>query len=312
MLFYVKTRSDKDFRIRWPDLLHFIPVVLAFIDLIPFYMSDAASKQALLVRMSKDLRFLPYTRTGIMPDIWHVWIRPVHGLIYAGIAGRYLNRSLHNKKLRKEIDVHRGLRTWLILLTSFFAVIYLGLILMNVLWIILPYTGEQWMSYTVIPLFLCVAPFLALHVFLFFNTQIIFGKLPVRRKFAGPEPDTEQPAPDGREEAQIRDIEALILRKELFKNPKITAPETAALLGLAPHTFSALIQAHYGKRFPDFINAYRINHVISELEKGSNNNMSIEGIAIESGFASRSAFYNSFKKITGLTPSEYVKQHKQS
>ena len=61
-------------------------------------------------------------------------------------------------------------------------------------------------------------------------------------------------------------------------------------------------------RFTDLINGIRIKYAISELQNGKNENMSIEGIAVESGFASRSAFYTSFKKITGQTPSQFLQK----
>jgi len=231
--------------------------------------------------------------------------RPILGMIYVVISASILHKALQNKKLRKEIDTHKSLRMWLILLTLFFALIYGGLLSINFIWITLPFDSKKLMFYSMFPLFVCILAFLGLHIFLFFNTHIIFGKLLPKPKSNLPDQE-KNPVPA--EDNSFPEIEKIIREEQLFKNPKVTAPEIANRLGMPPHAFSTLLNSHYGKRFPDFINTYRIQHVIKEFEKGANESMSIEGIASEAGFASRSAFYNAFKKATGNTPSEYLKR----
>ena len=304
LFLYVKSRVEKTFVLRRVQLWHFLPVLLAAVDLLPFYLSDEATKQAVVNQMSQDLKNLLTIRTGILPDIWHVMLRPLHGMVYLVATAVYLRRALHDKKLRKEVDTHKRLKDWLQLLILFFGLIYVGLFIMNIIWVTFPYDSDRLLNYTVIPFFLCLIPFLLMHVFLFFNTHIIFGKLPLRVRSVPEIEKTDEFRPG--EEMQLREIEKRVIESQLFKNPGISAPEVANFLGMTPHAFSAILNAG-GTKFADFINRHRVNYVIAELNKGSNQNMSIEGIATEAGFASRSTFYAAFKKITGLTPSEYLK-----
>lgn len=73
-----------------------------------------------------------------------------------------------------------------------------------------------------------------------------------------------------------------------------------------PHTISMIVNTHFNKSFPDFINCYRIKRAI-EILQSENNNLTIEGIAYDCGFGNRISFYKAFKKETGKTPSEYLK-----
>lgn len=307
LFLYVKSRSDKNFRLRYIQLWHFLPVLLSIIDLTPYYFLDEASKEAMVKRMTVDFNYLLHIRTGIIPDVLHVIMRPIHGLVYVVVTGIYLRKALRDKKLRREIDDQKSLRTWLLAFILFFGLIYLGLTSMNVIWFGLPYPIDRLLTYTLAPFLLCIISFLGLHVFLVFNPHLIFGKPVPPVKVPAPEAERPQPEREGKESAQLLEIEKWVVEKELFKNPGITVPEMARIIGMPPHTLSAILNAH-GKKFTDFVNTYRVKYVIAQLDKGSNENMSIEGIANEAGFASRSTFYTAFKKNTGLTPSEYLRQ----
>lgn len=301
---YVKSRSDKNFKLRYVQLWHFLPILLAAVDLLPFYLLDAETKKEMVRQVSGNLQNVLTVRTGILPDISHILIRPVQGLVYVLLSAFYLRRVLRDKKMRKELEASKRLKTWLVLFTGFFGIIYLGLIIVNVIWIALSFEPWVLLRYTLVPFFLCLVPFMVLQIFLFFNTNLIFGRISLKPRSQTESERALEPGPA--EQLQLLEIEKRVLESQLFKNPKITAPEVANFLGMPPHAFSAMLNAG-GKKFTDFINRHRINYVIAQLDKGSNQNMSIEGIATEAGFASRSTFYAAFKKITGLTPSEYLK-----
>ena len=60
--------------------------------------------------------------------------------------------------------------------------------------------------------------------------------------------------------------------------------------------------------FVSFVNSYRIAEAKKLLLDPNKYNLTIEAIGNESGFKSKSAFNGAFKKITGMTPSAFVKK----
>ena len=59
-----------------------------------------------------------------------------------------------------------------------------------------------------------------------------------------------------------------------------------------------------GKSFTTYMNELRIKEAILLLSD-SKAIFTLEGIALETGFNDRKTFYTAFKKITGLSPSEF-------
>ena len=57
--------------------------------------------------------------------------------------------------------------------------------------------------------------------------------------------------------------------------------------------------------FFDFIATYRIREAEKILLDPDQNHLTVEEIAEEVGYISKSAFNKTFKRITGKTPSEY-------
>jgi len=75
---------------------------------------------------------------------------------------------------------------------------------------------------------------------------------------------------------------------------------------------SQAINEGLGKNFSAFLNEYRISEARERLLDFDNyGNMTIEAIAKELGFKSRSNFVHVFKKVTGLTPTEYQRMAKR-
>lgn len=75
------------------------------------------------------------------------------------------------------------------------------------------------------------------------------------------------------------------------------------------HQLSYLLNNGFNENFFYFVNKYRIDHAKEMLTSNSYKKLSIVGIAFESGFNSKTAFNTIFKKMTGMTPSEYRKEN---
>lgn len=74
------------------------------------------------------------------------------------------------------------------------------------------------------------------------------------------------------------------------------------------HYVSQVINETYGKNFSTVLGEARVRQACKRLgDIEAYGNLTIEAIAGELGFRSRSNFITVFKKITGLTPSEYKK-----
>ena len=59
--------------------------------------------------------------------------------------------------------------------------------------------------------------------------------------------------------------------------------------------------------FTSWKHKHKIQYALKLINEGSLNNLTIEAIAIKSGFQSYSNFYNVFKEELGVTPSDYIK-----
>ena len=80
--------------------------------------------------------------------------------------------------------------------------------------------------------------------------------------------------------------------------------------GIPVHYLSAFINKYYKMNFNDFINEYRIIFSIDKLLKKEWMYKKLETIANEAGFNNRNTFISAFKKVTGLKPSEFLKDIK--
>lgn len=104
--------------------------------------------------------------------------------------------------------------------------------------------------------------------------------------------------------------ELYIRLKELMKDPSVfTSQEInrkviAERLGTNEKYVYDTVKKYYGTSISDYINQLRLNYARSLLGRPQENR-SVEEIAIDAGFNSRSAFYRHFKQHYGMTPVEF-------
>jgi len=100
-------------------------------------------------------------------------------------------------------------------------------------------------------------------------------------------------------------VSSFMIEKKPYLEESITIKDLAEEINIPPHHLSIVINNRLNKNFYTFINEYRIKEAVSILDDPENSDASIIAIAFRSGFNSKSTFNSVFKKITGLTPSEY-------
>jgi YesN/AraC family two-component response regulator len=63
--------------------------------------------------------------------------------------------------------------------------------------------------------------------------------------------------------------------------------------------------------FNEYINSYRINYLLEKLKENQDlQKFTLEALGQMVGFSNRYTFLNAFKKVTGETPSSYLKNRK--
>jgi AraC-like DNA-binding protein len=114
--------------------------------------------------------------------------------------------------------------------------------------------------------------------------------------------------------SNLSDPEAKQLAQQLKKhmessksylNPELTLSVLAIETDMSSHLLSQVINEQFGLNFFDFINGYRVEECKTRMVDPRFSHLSLLGIALECGFNSKSAFNRIFKKVTGLTPTQY-------
>lgn len=110
-------------------------------------------------------------------------------------------------------------------------------------------------------------------------------------------------------EKAVVDLKYLFDVKKIYLKPKLTVEEVASELGLPDRYLSYLINNVCNSNFSTFVNTYRVNEVLGRLKNPRELNKNLLGIALDSGFGSKSSFNAAFRSITGQSPSAYLSKN---
>jgi YesN/AraC family two-component response regulator len=92
-----------------------------------------------------------------------------------------------------------------------------------------------------------------------------------------------------------------------YLNQELTISQLADQLQINSKYLSQIINEKQEQNFMDFINRHRIERAKELLLSPAYQYYTIQAIAEEAGFKSKSAFYTAFKKFTGMTPVAFKK-----
>ena len=106
----------------------------------------------------------------------------------------------------------------------------------------------------------------------------------------------------------FNELDTIINDEQLYLKTDLTIHELGVRMELNSKYLSQAINHQGDLNFNKYINQKRIDHARQLIHDENYQNYSLEGIATESGFRSKSTFNTTFKSLVGCTPSDFKKR----
>jgi AraC-like DNA-binding protein len=298
--------NEKKFQTR--DLVHAIPFVIVFINYIPFYLLPVNEK---LMVIQNSLNYWPDTfkyQAGFLPEIFSILFRLILAIIYLVLQWNLIfsYKKVHNES-SIQIQISNVLK-WLKLFIITSTVIFFGIIgfMLTVFFLPSYYDDDLLMQ---IPSLLVSVGFFVMAAYILTHPEILSGLPFVKYKEvpSGVVNDKNYRLPYINEDYKV-EMEKIVFFFETekpFLNKELNINQVSVALDIPSRELSFIINNHFGQRFNDFLNKHRIEYITKKINKEYLSNFTIEAIASEAGFASKSTFNLAFKKHHQCTPSEY-------
>lgn len=304
---YARAASDRSWRFTSKALLHFLPVLVITVAAMPIYMMSGSEKIATWERWSV------HGVTGIL-----AYLDPTKyasGIAYSAATVLYL---LHH---RREVEhsystVERVNLRWLFRLSA----------ATGAIWLLVTSLKMAQVSTAIRDADVAIAMAVLVYgigymglrqpeVFRFATVESPVQQLQADAVHPVPVPvPVSAAAPSAPERSRLGDAEARQLRESLvmlmekeqpWRESDLTLPDLARRLDSTPHKISAVLNDAIGQTFYDFVNGYRVREVQRRIEAGDARSLKMLALAMDAGFASKSAFNEVFKKHTRQTPSAF-------
>jgi AraC-like DNA-binding protein len=305
---YVRAVLFNEKKIQKRDLIHLIPFVIVFINYIPFYLLPVNEKVTVI---QNSLNYWPDTfkyQAGFLPENFSILFRLILAIIYLVLQW---NLILSYKKVHKESSIQiqiSNVLKWLKLFTITSTVIFFGIIgfMLTVFFLPSYYNDDLLMQ---IPSLLVSVGFFVMAAYLLTHPEILSGLPFVKYKEVPSDVINDKSYMftyiNEDYKLEMERIVDYFKTEKPYLNKDLNINQVSVALAIPSRELSFIINNHFGQRFNDFLNKYRIEYITKKINKEYLSNYTIEGIASEAGFASKSTFNLAFKKYHQCTPTEY-------
>lgn len=113
-----------------------------------------------------------------------------------------------------------------------------------------------------------------------------------------------------KKDTYLEQLDFALSSKKLFLKTDLVIRDISDETGITVNTLSSLINSEFNLNFSDYINLKRIEYFKEKMNDAEWNDLSIEGMSWASGFKTRSTCFRAFRRHTGKSPSEYLKENK--
>lgn len=318
LFYYVKTTlSDSNKLGKW-DWLHLIPAFLTIINCLPFTTLPFEQKKQIaheIVNVTENyslhFNFVSFEFILLSRSV-HLFIYSVASLIYFYIHGQQTLR-----KFGRLPSNHSIIKRWLYLLCAIQIVIAVNSIgHMSTLYDFhytvfgIPakdfFTEKNYFG-------ICGGGFFLQNIFLFLFPKILYGNISYtvqQGKDTLIEEIKSSLPRKTKEIATLHDFEKNIadyLKTIPYIQKEFSLSQMSFDLKIPERVLSNYFNKELQITFSEWRKRLRIDHVCKLIDSGESKNLTLEAIANNAGFASRSKFIDAFKERKGITPSAYIK-----
>ena len=310
LFFYVRSTLKDNSQLSKIDVLHFIPFLVSLISILPYYFESFEFKIAYNTRLLANIELIKsgYTKS-LMSNYLNLIARPIFLFIYSFVSGYLIIKYLRLKNRKYSPLIQRNnIIQWLktivliaFILSFFYIIITYKYLSTNL--VVKQLINEMEVSilagicYCIIPICILIFP------------SVLYG---IPRVSKGPskylDEINRQAILQSNEplEATAKDILNFLNESEAYLNPKFSIQDLINGLGIPKHhvyyCFNNIIQ----NKFTIIKSELRVNYAKKLLLSSKAKELTMEGIGMESGFASKSNFFAVFKEFTGKTPLEFI------
>ncbi|MCL6267678.1 helix-turn-helix domain-containing protein [Flagellimonas myxillae] len=290
---YVVTSIASNPKLKWEHLIHFIPYVFFTCYLIYFLKIENRDAGYQEIR---QLLYDPNTTLLILEVC-------IHALFIIYIIASNVALKIFQKKLPASYSFTEGIDfKWLqkvmYALLSISAIILVSMLLSDVLGVFsLEFKGLIFYGS------MALLPF-----YLFFHA--------INRKMVYPSEHQvvtqkyKNSTLTQTDVVKIQDrLETIMTMEKPFLDGQLSISKLASMLNIHQKELSQVINERYQTNFFHFVNGYRVAEVEKKIANPAYQNFSLLGIAFDSGFNTKSAFSKAFKRVNGITPSEFKKRN---
>ncbi|MBJ7881743.1 helix-turn-helix domain-containing protein [Gelidibacter salicanalis] len=294
---YVSALTANNKTFNWKSIAHFIPFVAFVLYLIVASLFPEYSEGIRVDHVSEPVAKPPFL------FIIFLLLTALSGPVYFFLSYRKFKRSKTSSLNFSSKDINLD---WLGTLISIFGIVWTILILIAVIHHLFHLFT---MEFCTNGLFLSLTGFIITIGYFGLKQKEVFIGLPL--EIDTKTENTSKYGSSRMQDAELqkcyRQVNAYMTLKKPYLDPDLTLPKLAENLNVPTHHLSQVINEMHGSNFFDFINQFRVEEVKIKIQDPQFENYSLLGIALESGFNSKSAFNRVFKKITGTTPSAFKK-----
>ena len=106
----------------------------------------------------------------------------------------------------------------------------------------------------------------------------------------------------------VRRMKEYIEKERVYTNQDLKMKDLADVLHLSPPKLSQIFNLFLKENYYEFINRYRLQEFKRLIEEGEYKRYTITALSEQCGFK-KSNFFSTFRKVEGMTPTEYLKKH---